>query len=70
MEAHLATLSRKRGERFLRLMAEKLAEEQNLSEVIAIRPSSQQQAVRRSRRQAAELFERLLPILLARLPEE
>lgn len=67
IESHLATAPRKRAERYLRTITEKLAAEENLSAVFQIRPTAQHEEVRRARRQAALMFERLLPIFLARL---
>lgn len=67
VEAHLATCSRKKGERFLRLTAEKLADEESLSAVIPFSGASQHSGVRTARRQAAEVYRRLLPLFIARL---
>lgn len=70
VEAFIASAGRKRSERFLRLMAEKLANEENLSQVFHIRPSADALRVQRARREAAAMFERFLPVFLARLPPE
>lgn len=70
MECFLATMGRKKAERFLRLMAEKLASEENLSSVFQIRPTSEETEVARARRQAVEMYRRYLPIFLARIPLE
>lgn len=67
VEAMLAVMGPKKGERYLRLMAEKLASEENLSALFHIRPRSDDAAVQRARSQAAELFRRHLPIFLARI---
>lgn len=69
VEALLAVMPRKRGERYLRLMAEKLADEENLASVFQIRPSSHRAASRRATLQAAELLERTMPLFLARLTD-
>jgi len=65
IEAHLATVSRRKGERFLRLIAEKLASEESLAEVFAIRPHPKRAEIQRARRQAAELFGVYLPTFVA-----
>jgi hypothetical protein len=70
MQAFIAVSGRKRGERFLRTVAEKLALEDNLSSVFQIRPTSETGAVQKARREAAEIYERYLPILLAQLPRD
>lgn len=70
VEATLAVLGRKKAERCLRLMAEKLAGEENLSSVFQLRPATDAGSMRRSRRQAATAFQRYLPLFLARLPRE
>lgn len=69
VQALLRVLGRKKGERYLRLMAGQLAAEENLSNVLSIRPSSQALEVRMSRRQAATIFDRLMPVFLASLPD-
>lgn len=68
VEALVVVLGRKKAERYIQLMAEKLAAEENLSAVFHIRPTSERAAVHRARKQAAAMFERLLPIWLARIP--
>lgn len=70
VETHLATLSRKKGKRYLQRMAETLAAEESMTSVLSIRPHAQQNAVRKARKQAAVLYERMLPVLLARLPRK
>jgi hypothetical protein len=70
VEAYLACAGKKRSERFLQLMAEKLANEENLSQVFQIRPTEDAIRVRRARREAVAMFERYLPIFLARLPRD
>jgi hypothetical protein len=67
VEAVVAVLGRRKGERYLRLMAQKLAAEENLSSLFPIRPQKDFASVQRARRQAAAIFERLLPVFLARL---
>lgn len=70
IEAFLAVSSRKKGEEFLAVMADKIASEENLAEVFTIRPQTQREEVRRARKQAADLFARYLPVFLARLPRK
>lgn len=70
VEAFIATAPRRRSETFLRLMAEMLASEENLSAVFHIRPTSERAAVAKARREAAAMFEKLLPLFLARLPRD
>ena len=70
IEAFLATQSRKRGERFLHTVAERLAAEANLAAVFHIRTSGQSPTYRQARTKATQLFEQCLPVLLASLPEE
>lgn len=68
VEATVAVLGRKKADRYLRIMSEALAQEENLTSVFQIRPSAQHGAVRIARRQAATIFRRYLPIWLARMP--
>jgi hypothetical protein len=68
VEAMVATMGRKRAERYLRAMAEKLAWEEGLASVFHIRPIAQHAEVRRTRQQASAIFERMLPVFLAAIP--
>jgi hypothetical protein len=68
LEVFISSLGRRKAERFLQLMADKLAGEESLSAVFHIRPSSEQGRVRAARRQAAAIFAAYSPIFLARLP--
>src|SRR5690606_32547163 len=68
LEVFVATRRRKEGEKFLRLMAEKLASEEPLAAGVPSSPSSQQEATRSARRQAIAFFRQMLPVWLARLP--
>lgn len=70
VEAFIACAGRKRSEKFLRLMAEKLANEDNLASVFQIRPNSDAVRVSKARKQAVAMFEKYLPIFLARLPRD
>lgn len=70
VEAFLSAASRRRAERFLRLMADRLATEEGLASVFPIRPDSDRAALQQARREAVALFEKLLPVFLASLPPE
>lgn len=70
VEAHLVTSPRKRGERYLRRVADALVKEANMAAVLQIRPREQIGAYRRALKEATTLFERYLPSLVASLPEE
>lgn len=68
VEAHVACLPRKKGERFLKVVADKLAHEEQMSELLHIRPSARRTAFRQAQAEAAELYRRWMPVFLARLP--
>lgn len=68
VESIIAVLGPKKGERYLLDMARRLAREEDLASVFQIRPEAQRAELRRSRREAAAIFERLLPSFLAALP--
>jgi hypothetical protein len=70
VQCFLAVSGRKRADRFLRMMADRLAQEDNLSSVFQIRPQSELSNVRIARKQAAAIFERYMPIFLAQLPDD
>lgn len=70
VEAHIATVPRRRGEKYLRTVAEKLAGEENFAAVFQIKPSPHASAARAARTQAAEMYRRWLPVLLARLNDD
>ena len=70
MQALVTTLSKRKAETFLRVMSARLSQEESMSAVFQIRPTSEHAAVRQARRQAAEIYSRYLPILLAGMPEE
>jgi hypothetical protein len=67
MECFIASQSRKRGERFLQLMAASLATEEAVSNVLPIRPVRAMGDVQKARREATALFKQLLPVFIARL---
>lgn len=68
-EAYVATMPRKKGERFLRTVAEKLANEESFASVFPIRPTPQWIASRTARRQAVGQYRAWLPTFLARVSE-
>lgn len=67
MELWIASLTKRQGERLLREMGEKLAGEANLASVFQLRPSARAAEIRRAHLQAAALYERMLPLFLARV---
>lgn len=70
VEAFIAVMGRKKAERYLQLMAVKLADEENMAAVFHIRPAREQDSVRHARTQAAAIFQRYMPIFLARLRDD
>lgn len=64
----IAINGRKKSERFLRLMAETLASEDAVSEILPIRPATDHASVQKARRGALALFRAQLPVFLAKLP--
>lgn len=64
----IAISGRKKSERFLKLMAETLASEDSVSEILPIRPRSDHANVQKARRGALALFRAQLPVFLAKLP--
>jgi hypothetical protein len=69
VEGYLATAPRKRGEAFLRHVAQTLATEEELSAIVPIRDMNRQ-AMSQARRGALAAFRACLPTWLARLPRE
>ena len=67
LEALLAGMSRKKGMRLLRAIADKVANEEVFAQISPIRKSPDRAALSMARKQAAEVFSRSLPVLLARL---
>ncbi|WP_332763991.1 hypothetical protein [Phenylobacterium sp.] len=65
--AYLTTVSRKKGDAFLRAAAEILRDEESLAAVMPIRGASQAAAVSKARRGAIALFRALTPTFLGRL---
>jgi hypothetical protein len=70
IEVWVAQSGRKRGEKFLRALEHRLADEEAFAAVLSIRPSSEGAKVRRARQEAAALFRALLPRFKQALPEE
>lgn len=70
MESLVILLGRKKGERLITLMAELLAQHENLSAVFPLRPAQGFAERRRASQMAAARFEACLPVLLARVPRE
>ncbi|HEY9219513.1 MAG TPA: hypothetical protein VIO94_15810 [Phenylobacterium sp.] len=68
ISAYLATNSRKKGDAFLRAMAEILRDEESLSSIVPIRPAPNAANLQGARRGAIALFRALLPTLIAKLP--
>jgi hypothetical protein len=68
VEAHLATVSRKRGEAYLRAVVLTLEREEELSAIVPIRGARRQGAVT-ARREALAWFMMHLPVWLARVTE-
>lgn len=66
-EAILEALPAKKADKIVRVMAQKLADEENMAAVFLLRPAEQRQATARAHRQAAEVFRRWAPIFLARV---
>lgn len=69
MEAYVQTAGRKRAERFLRVVVDTLANEENLSSVLPLRPSADAAELARAREQALAWYRSTLPLFLARLDE-
>jgi len=71
VEEMIADLPRKRGERILRGIAQRIAEEQSLANVVSLRePPGRRPAAHKARAAAARIYEQCLPIFLARLRDE
>jgi hypothetical protein len=66
VEVLISLMGRKKADRYLRLMAEKLADEENLSAVFKLRRSAKHEALRKAHQDAALQFQRFLPVWLAR----
>lgn len=67
ISAHLSMISPKKGDIFLRRMAEILASEESFSAVVPIRPAPDLKLTHSARRRAMRLFQGMLPSLIARV---
>jgi hypothetical protein len=65
--AFLEVVGPKKAERFLNIMAESLASEERLSEVLKIRPPTDDAALSEARREAMLWYRQVLPVFMARL---
>src|SRR6188474_1599505 len=63
--AYLATVSRRKGDAFLREVARLYADEESMANIFPIRPPSQRPAVTKARRQSLTWFRTALPLFLA-----
>lgn len=73
VEAYLATAHekpRRRARAFLDASASILQNEETVALVTPIRPAAEHAKVTEARKQAAEMFRRLRPIFLAKLPPD
>lgn len=70
VEAFIASAPRRRSERFLRLMSEKLAEEESLAQVFPIRPGTMRELDRLAVEKALVCFSRAMPMFVAAMREE
>jgi hypothetical protein len=66
-DALLTVLGRRKGERMLRIMAERLSTEEHLADVLGIRPAPDEKELANARREAAAKFHEMLPVFVARL---
>lgn len=67
MMSFLSVVDRKTGEKFLAAMAETLADEQAVSQIVPIRGSSSFAAVQDARKRAVAIFHAFWPIFRATL---
>lgn len=67
ISAYLETNSKKKGDAFLRSMAEILRDEESLSAIVPIRPAVNAKDVAHARRGAIALFRALLPTFVAKV---
>lgn len=67
IESFIDVVGPKKGERFLKGMADRLASEERLAEALRFRPASEDAAVSQARRSAMLWFRQALPIFMARL---
>lgn len=67
LESFVTIMGPKKAERFLRMSAERLASEENLANILPIRPHSDDAALSAARQSAMLWMRQMLPILMARL---
>lgn len=67
VQAHLATLPRKKGERFLAELAAIIETEERIRLLLPTRPAAQRRAQARSQDEAAAWLRQILPELLRSL---
>lgn len=67
IESIIDVAGKKKGERLLTAMAERLSHEERLCAVLKIRPATDDAAVRRARGDAMVWYRQCLPIFMARL---
>jgi hypothetical protein len=70
VQSYLATVSKRRGDAFLRHAADLLATEESLSGIMPIRPPAAHGSVSKARKQALAVFRAYLPVLIASVPKE
>jgi hypothetical protein len=69
-QAHLRTMSRRRGERFIRELALVVSREESVRTLMPTRPREQRAAQEQAQDEAAQWIRLVLPILLSSLPDE
>lgn len=68
LQAHIRTLSRRRGERFIAELRDLLADEELVFPLQANRPAADRADQRRAQRLGANWLQNILPLLVASLP--
>lgn len=68
MQAHIRSMSRKRGERFIAELAALIEDEELVHPLMPNRPRAERSEQRRAQRQAAAWLRNILPLLVASLP--
>jgi hypothetical protein len=67
VESFIEVVGPKKGEKFLRCIGERLANEERLAEVIRIRSKAEDAAVCKARREALAWYRAMLPTFIAKL---
>lgn len=70
VQAHLSTVSKRRGEAFLRACADILATEDSIALVVPIRDAGAHADIAVARKHAIAMFRGYLPTLIASLPKD